>query len=165
MEKRVLYQIKTLDKLIFRTLMGDVGFDEKRIEEIKKNKVITPTQMYIISYILKSPEGEVEQKDLEKVLNLRRATVSGVLHTMEKNDLIVRITNELDTRKKKIRLNSKAEEIFCENRKNFEKLEKIVRRDIEEEDLEVFFRVVEKMKQNIKSNENILKKGRISNIC
>ena len=114
--------------------------------------------MYIISYILKSPEGEVEQKDLEKVLNLRRATVSGVLHTMEKNDLIVRITNELDTRKKKIRLNSKAEEIFCENRKNFEKLEKIVRRDIEEEDLEVFFRVVEKMKQNIKSNENILKK-------
>ena len=149
MEKRVLYQIKTLDKLIFRTLMGDVGFDEKRIEEIKKNKVITPTQMYIISYILKSPEGEVEQKDLEKVLNLRRATVSGVLHTMEKNDLIVRITNELDTRKKKIRLNSKAEEIFCENRKNFEKLEKIVRRDIEEEDLEVFFRVVEKMKQNI----------------
>ena len=77
---------------------------------------------------------------------------------MEKNDLIVRITNELDTRKKKIRLNSKAEEIFCENRKNFEKLEKIVRRDIEEEDLEVFFRVVEKMKQNIKSNENILKK-------
>ena len=158
MEKRVLYQIKTLDKLIFRTLMGDVGFDEKRIEEIKKNKVITPTQMYIISYILKSPEGEVEQKDLEKVLNLRRATVSGVLHTMEKIDLIVRITNELDTRKKKIRLNSKAEEIFCENRKNFEKLEKIVRRDIEEEDLEVFFRVVEKMKQNIKSNENILKK-------
>ena len=158
MEKRVIYQIKTLDKLIFRTLMGDVGFDEKRIEEIKKNKVITPTQMYIISYILKSPEGEVEQKDLEKVLNLRRATVSGVLHTMEKNDLIVRITNELDTRKKKIRLNSKAEEIFCENRKNFEKLEKIVRRDIEEEDLEVFFRVVEKMKQNIKSNENILKK-------
>ena len=158
MEKRVLYQIKTLDKLIFRTLMGDVGFDEKRIEEIKKNKVITPTQMYIISYILKSPEGEVEQKDLEKVLNLRRATVSGVLHTIEKNDLIVRITNELDTRKKKIRLNSKAEEIFCENRKNFEKLEKIVRRDIEEEDLEVFFRVVEKMKQNIKSNENILKK-------
>ena len=158
MEKRVLYQIKTLDKLIFRTLMGDVGFDEKRIEEIKKNKVITPTQMYIISYILKSPEGEVEQKDLEKVLNLRRATVSGVLHTMEKNDLIVRITNERDTRKKKIRLNSKAEEIFCENRKNFEKLEKIVRRDIEEEDLEVFFRVVEKMKQNIKSNENILKK-------
>lgn len=158
MEKRVLYQIKTLDKLIFRTLMGDVGFDEKRIEEIKKNKVITPTQMYIISYILKSPEGEVEQKDLEKVLNLRRATVSGVLHTMEKNDLIVRITNELDTRKKKIRLNSKAEEIFCENRKNFEKLEKIVRRDIEEEDLEVFFRVVEKMKQNIKRNENILKK-------
>ena len=158
MEKRVLYQIKTLDKLIFRTLMGDVGFDEKRIEEIKKNKVITPTQMYIISYILKSPEGEVEQKDLEKVLNLRRATVSGVLHTMEKNDLIVRITNELDTRKKKIRLNSKAEEIFCEKRKNVEKLEKIVRRDIEKEDLEVFFRVVEKMKQNIKSNENILKK-------
>ncbi len=158
MEKRVLYQIKTLDKLIFRALMGDVGFDEKRIEEIKKNKVITPTQMYIISYILKSPEGEVEQKDLEKVLNLRRATVSGVLHTMEKNDLIVRITNELDTRKKKIRLNPKAEEIFCENRKNFEKLEKIVRKDIEEEDLEVFFRVVEKMKQNIKSNENILKK-------
>ena len=158
MEKRVLYQIKTLDKLIFRALMGDVGFDEKRIEEIKKNKVITPTQMYIISYILKSPEGEVEQKDLEKVLNLRRATVSGVLHTMEKNDLIVRITNELDTRKKKIRLNPKTEEIFCENRKNFEKLEKIVRKDIEEEDLEVFFRVVEKMKQNIKSNENILKK-------
>ena len=41
----------------------------------------------IIAYIF-NKEGAIYQRDLEKDLNLRRATLSGILNTMEKNNLL-----------------------------------------------------------------------------
>lgn len=92
-ENSILSQIKSLEKLIVRNITG-IGF--QNIEAIP-----TPTQMQIIKYILENNDKEVYQRDLEKVLNLRRTTVSGVLQTMEKNNLIKRVTDTNDTRTKR----------------------------------------------------------------
>ncbi len=79
-EYKLLYQIKALEQLVARLFiysdMSDSLFH------------ITPTQMQIIKYILKHPKENTHQKDLENILSLRRTTVSGVLKTMEKNNLI-----------------------------------------------------------------------------
>ena len=40
--------------------------------------------MRIIAYIF-NKNGSIYQRDLERDLNLRRATLSGILNTMEKN--------------------------------------------------------------------------------
>ena len=80
--------------------------------EIEKLSKPTPTQMQIMDYFLDNNKKEIFQKDLEDILHLRRATVSGVLQTMEKNKLIQRVTDEEDTRIKKIILNKKAKKIF-----------------------------------------------------
>ena len=117
-------------------------------------KIPTQTQMQIISYIIKHQNEEVYQKDLEEVLNLRRATVSGVLHTMEKNNLIKRITDSKDTRVKKIILDGKTQEIFNKNEKKIEKLEKIITKDISKNDMDTFMKVLQKMKNNI--NEYVI---------
>lgn len=143
-EYKVLYQIKTLEKMILRKFLKD--------EELEKKKAcvpLAPTQMQIIEYILEHSNDNIYQKDLEDILKLRRATVSGVLHTMEKNELIERITNSEDTRTKKIILNSKAKEIFSKNEKKLDELEKIITQNISKEDLEVFSRVIGIMKENI----------------
>ena len=137
--KRVLYQIKSLEKSLLR------HNKDKSI----KDKEITPTQMEILLYIFKNEDKDIYQKDLENVLNLRRATVSGVLQTMEKNHLITRVTDIEDTRAKKIILNEETKNIFLRHLKQFEEIEKVIVDGISEEELEIFFEVIQKMKNNV----------------
>lgn len=137
--RRVLYQIKSLEKSILR------HNKEKSI----KDKEITTTQMEILLYIFKNEDKDIYQKELENVLNLRRATVSGVLQTMEKNNLITRITDAEDTRTKKIILNEETRNIFFRQLKQFDEIEKVIVDGISEKELEVFFEVIQKMKNNV----------------
>ena len=117
---RILYQIKGLEKLIARIFFSD----KDKCEDIGDffHHVPTHTQMQIIGYILDNYDKEIYQKDLEAVLNLRRATVSGVLQTMERNGLVLRVVNDGDARSKKIILNEKAKKIFASNEKKIAEL-------------------------------------------
>lgn len=139
---KVLYEIKTLEKLIVRNIMNE--------EEICSMKTPTPTQVQIMEYILEHQNEEVYQKDLEDILNLRRATVSGVLQTMEKNGLLDRQIAKNDARVKKIILSKKAEQLFLEKKKQFEKIEKALVQDISEKELRTFSNVLNKMMLNAK---------------
>lgn len=139
---KVLYEIKTLEKLIVRNIMNE--------EEICSMKTPTPTQVQIMEYILEHQNEEVYQKDLEDILNLRRATVSGVLQTMEKHGLLDRQIAKNDARVKKIILSKKAEQLFLEKKKQFEKIEKALVQDISEKELRTFSNVLNKMMMNAK---------------
>ncbi|HJJ04478.1 MAG TPA: MarR family winged helix-turn-helix transcriptional regulator [Clostridiaceae bacterium] len=152
-KNNLLYQIKSLEKMIVRNLLGDNEI-EKREEQANVMQLPTPTQMQIIEYILNHTSEDIYQRDLEDILNLRRATVSGVLHTMEKNNLIRRVTDNEDTRSKKILLNNKAKEIFLQNQKKMDKTEQTITQNIPKEDLEVFSRVIQMMKNNMKNQNN-----------
>lgn len=141
MEDKILYNIKSLEKLIARYLMMN--------EEEKKN-VPTPTQIQIIEYLVKNQNKEVFQKDLEEVLNLRRATVSGVLQTMEKNKLIDRVVSNYDSRVKRIILNENTKQLFLEKHNDLLKIEKLITSGISKNDLDTFNRVISSMKNNLK---------------
>lgn len=142
-KNRVLYQIKTLENMILRNLISDN-------EEL--SLILTPTQMLIVEYILKHENEDIYQKDLEEVLNLRRATVSGVLQTMEKNGLLERISHLEDARIKKIILNEDTKSIFLKSKHKMEKLERTIVKNISSEELIVFSKVINMMKQNLKGN-------------
>ena len=70
---KVLDEIKELDINILRLIINSDCKDECNI---------TPSQMRIIAYIF-NKNGSIYQRDLERDLNLRRATLSGILNTME----------------------------------------------------------------------------------
>jgi len=140
-KNNVLYEIKELDKLAFRKF---VNLDYKNLK-----KLPTPTQIQIINCIKDSKEGFVYQRDLEKMLKLRRATISGVLKTMEKNDMISRVISDGDIRAKKVVLNDKAKNIFKCGEKKLEKLDMVSKKGIDEKDLNIFFKVIKKMRENI----------------
>lgn len=143
----VFYEIKALEKSIIRTFLA------KQDVDIPENIFPSPTQFQIIECILESPNQEINQKDLEKRLNLSRATISGVLQNMEKSNLIKRVTNKEDVRTKKIILNEKTKELFEKKRKTIEKTEQEIIKNISEEDLETFLKVLNIMKENIKKEE------------
>lgn len=141
-KNKVLYQIRSLEKLIIRYFSKKVN--------IKCFSIIpTPTQMQIIDYIMEHPTEDIYQKDLEEILNLRRATVSGVLKTMEKNGLLKRIIHLEDARTKKIILNDSTREIFIQNEKYLKELEKNLTYNLTEDELATFSKVVDTMKQNL----------------
>lgn len=145
MENIVLFKIKELDKKIVRTILkenSDINIPP-----------LTSTQIQILKYMIEHQNEDVYQKDLENVLNLRRATVSGVLQTMEKNNLIKREIYENDVRVKKIILNEKTKNIFLKNKQKIDEIEKNIIKNISKKDLDKFTQIIDKLIINLNEYE------------
>lgn len=142
----ILIQIKSLEQVIMRDFFMKVMNDD-----VKMKKFPSPTQMRIIDYILQNDKMPVYQKDLERVFNLRRATISEVLKTMEKNNIIERCVSEIDNRTKEIKLSKETKKIFDNNKRKFLELESIITNNISDNELEIFINVINKMKDNIQN--------------
>lgn len=143
-KNRVLYQLSVLEKMIGREFISSIK---------QKNKILchapTPTQMQLMHYFLEHKDEEIYQNDLENILHLRRATVSGVLHTMERHGLIKRVTSKNDARIKQIIFTDEVKNIFDENRAKFLELESAIESGISEEELNAFLNTIDKMQKNI----------------
>ncbi len=145
MESYVLFEIKQLQNTIVRTICTDM----------KQHNITSPPtliQAEIIGYLIQNKEKNVYQRELESVFKLRRSTISGILQTMEKKNIIERVDNQNDGRTKKIILTEKAflqQEIALNYLKQ---LEQNITKDITVEELELFRQVVQKMKHNLEIN-------------
>lgn len=141
-ESRVLWKINSLEKLIAKEFINSVD----------KCVVLhgpSPSQMRIMHYIFTHQNEDIYQKDLENVLNISRASVSGILHTMERNDIIKRVICNDDVRCKKIILNENAYNVFMQGKDKFLELEKVLLTNISDEDLKMFNNIVDKMQNNL----------------
>lgn len=152
---KLIYKIKALEKRIIQRFINSTNLSKNEFCHIPKP---TPTQMQIMEYLMTHVNEDVYQRDLEDVLNLKRATVSGVLQTMEKNNLIERTIDDKDTRTKKIILNEETKEIFIRNKKKLDEIESIITKNISEKELETFSLVIDKMIENMKTDA-LQKKG------
>ena len=145
MEEKLLYNLNLINKMIAR-------------EFIINNKEffdgdVSATQMVIMNYILTHQDEDIYQKDLEKVLHLRRATVSGVLQTMEKHDLVERVLCKEDVRCKKIKLKEKAKLMFEIKKHEFIKLEDVLKKGISDDEIRLFCHIIEIMQNNMNEYE------------
>ncbi len=138
-ERKVAFEIKLLDNLISR----------KIIENKKENKTLSHVQASILKYLFENNKT-IYQNDLEVFLNVRRSTISGILKTMEKNNLIKRIDSKSDARKKEIVLTDYSIKKSKEMKKKVTLFETLLVKGISYEELEIFFRVIDKLKENVK---------------
>ena len=139
-ERKVAFEIKLLDNLISR----------KIIENKKENKTLSHVQASILKYLFENNNKTIYQNDLEVFLNVRRSTISGILKTMEKNNLIKRIDSKSDARKKEIVLTDYSIKKSKEMKKKVTLFETLLVKGISYEELEIFFRVIDKLKENVK---------------
>ena len=144
-EEMISLKIKEINKGIIKLLFKDYFCDDEF-------KNFTPTQVKIVHYILNS-NNKVYQKDIEKHLNLTRATTSGVLKTMEKHNLIEKVPNDSDARSKEIILKPRTKEMFLKSKEKLQKIENILIKDISKEELELFSEIINKMNNNINNYE------------
>lgn len=148
-EKSILFEIKTLEQLILREILP-----KNTNKRLNMKKAPSPTGMRIIDHLINNENKKIYQKDLEQILNLRRATISEVLITLEKNGMIERVTGEHDTRTKEIKLSKQTKKLFNENKEKLLNLENILTKNITKDDLTTFIKVIEKMKENIQNISN-----------
>ena len=84
---------------------------EKDLNERLRKIGITSSQCAVLDYLFHTSKDEVSQRDVEKGLNLKNPTVTGILKRLDEKGYILCVPNARDKRKKKIYLTEKAYDI------------------------------------------------------
>ncbi len=122
----------------------------KKVHFNRQLHVENYSQMVLIHYLLSHQDKDVYQKDIEKDLNRSKATVSGILDTLEKKGIIERKLSENDRRKKHIVLTTKAIDELGLAQLNMDSLKDKMIRGIPESDLRTAIQVFRQMNCNLK---------------
>lgn len=138
-ERKILFEIKMLDNMIDRKICGSV----------EKNN-LTHTQARVLKFLYDNQDRKVYQTTLEKEVDVRRSTISGVLDTMEKNNLIIRKNSSDDARKKEIALTLVSLNKHKEIAQKIANFERDLLRGITKEEVDTFIEVIDKLKGNLK---------------
>ena len=111
---------------------------------------ISPIQVRIVKYLVKQNNKAILQKDMEYIFNIRRSTVSGVIKTMEKNNIIIRENVKDDNKSKEIKLTDDVYKRANDLVKELKELDLELLKDVDKDDLEVFMRVLKNIQNNLK---------------
>ena len=134
----LLHEIKKINGDIFRVISNRYK---------KMNIDITPMHAKILMTIYKS-EKMVCQKDLEVVMSCSKSTLSSIISTMEKNDLLSRQASNLDSRINYLVLTDKGFEMVDFLKKDRNYTEEILIDGITEEEYTTFMQVIDKIRKN-----------------
>lgn len=142
MRKNIANELKKLDIEIARKLFSISK--ENNIPEPP-----SPLQGRIMDYLVLHQGKEVFQKDLEKDLNVSKATVSSALFTMEKNNIVKRTTSKDDARSKQIVVTEESIRVHENMKIVFDNLDKELTKNMSTDEIEAFFNTIEKLRKNL----------------
>ncbi|MCM1220204.1 MAG: hypothetical protein NC548_37510 [Lachnospiraceae bacterium] len=127
---------------------------DKALGLVSKTEIIdfprlSSSQLLILDYMISHSDDVVYQRDFEEILKLSRATVSSVLGTLEKYNIICRTVDKVDTRIKKVELTDKALIFYNCGIEKMQKLEKIATRGMSDEEINTLFILLCRMNKNL----------------
>ena len=127
----------------------------------EKSENITGMQAMIVHHlIMHENQGDIFQKDLENVLQMRRSTATGILQLMEQHGIIRREPVEHDGRLKRLVLTEQARAMDKRIGERMEQMEQLLRQDITEDELKCWFAVCEKIRSNLEQHQcNMCREG------
>lgn len=142
MKKSIAEELKKIDVQIGRKMF-----------EISKDLNIglppSPLQGRILDYLIMNQGKNINGKDLERFLDVSKVAISNALFSMEKSGIIERIKSARDGRNKNIKLTQKSLDVFNQMSTIFLKLENEITKGIDENDINIFYEVLEKISKNI----------------
>jgi len=109
---------------------------------------ISPAEGRLLYFLVDTP-GPIYQRDIEEEYSLRPPSASAILKKMEADGLITRKSVKGDGRLKSIEITEKGLTYKDLVRDKIRQMEDVVTKDISKEDMEVFYRVVEQMLENM----------------
>lgn len=140
-EKQIGIEIKILANLIGRRL-NEVGINDE-------HNGLTGPQGLVLGYLYDHQGQDIFQKDIEATFNIRRSSATGLLQCLEGNGFIQRISVDYDARLKKIVLTKKAYEFKEALESHIQKMEEVLVKDLESQEIEDLIRIIGKIKRNL----------------
>ena len=137
------YEVHTLDNMIGRL-----------ISSLRDKDGITQMQSWVIGYLYDRPTEDVFQKDIEAEFHIARSTATGIIQLMEKRGFLKREPVSHDARLKRLVLTEKGVGCHLSIIRNLDLTEERMMRHIPAEDLDVFFEVINQIKQNLEEEMN-----------
>ena len=138
-------EIKKLNNTVYRAITyyaKMAGMDE-----------VTLMHGWIIQYLYENREKEVFQKDIEQQFSICRSTVTNIIQLMEKKGYIARESVGHDARLKKVVLTEKGVETHDKMECLAWHLDQQLVEGISEEEMEVFFSVMNRIETNATKGE------------
>lgn len=128
---------------------------KRRMNCHEEEDSLTNMQRHVLHYVLlQSLSRDIYQKDIEAEFQIRRSTATGILQLLEKNGFITRKAEDRDARLKKIVPTEKAEKVREHVLMNIDCTEKIIRRGIPDEKMEICMDVLEQISANLFEDES-----------
>ena len=141
MERSIIQELRSVEQLLKDYLGNDA------VRSGKYNL----TQYHIIGYLLRHDGEKVCQKDLEKETGLKKASITGSIDNLVEKGTVIIVPSTDDRRKNYIYLTDKV----LNFRKQLKERENLfndqIKGNIPEADKEAFFRVMDQIKDNIRS--------------
>lgn len=140
-ERRIDPEIHRLDRRLSRNLSAHVR--EEGLDEI------TMMHGWVVRYLYQNRERDIFQKDIEQFFSVGRSTVTNILQLMEKKGFVRRESVESDARLKKVILTDKGIEAQETIEKIVDHIEKELSDGIVEEELQLFYKVIDRISENV----------------
>lgn len=122
---------------------------EKELNDRLRTVGITSSQCVVLDYLFHSNKEEVNQRDIERNLNLKNPTVTGLLKRLDEKGYVLCVPNEEDKRKRNIYLTEKAYDIQRRMEADRKKLDKRLTMGLTKKEVAAVTRALEKMLYNI----------------
>jgi len=104
---------------------------------------------WVIDYLMQHSDSQIMQRDLEQAFSIRKSTVSRAIKLMEKNGMIKREPVAYDARLKRICFTEEAVKAQKAIEEAAKKVEQEATKGISQQELDVFFKVLMKVKENL----------------
>lgn len=133
----VTNEIKALYRLISRNIAVPGQYDDN----------LNHTQIQILMYLFNN--DNVCQKDLEKTTNLKKASITGSLDSLEKKGIIKRVKSGNDKRRNQIVLTEKTIKAKSKIDNKLSEVEKKTIKNLSKDDIDTLLNIIKKMKENL----------------
>ena len=122
---------------------------EKEFNNRLKRLGITSSQCEVLDFLLQSSKDEVTQRDIERALNLKNPTVTGLLKRLDEKGFILSVPSGKDTRCKNIYLTEKAYDIQRRMEMERKKLDKILTLGMTKKEIDALYKMLNRVLYNI----------------
>ncbi len=122
---------------------------EKEFNNRLKRLGITSSQCEVLDFLLQSSKDEVNQRDIERALNLKNPTVTGLLKRLDEKGFILSVPSGKDRRCKNIYLTEKAYDIQKRMEMERKKLDKMLALGMTKKETDALYKMLNRVLYNI----------------
>lgn len=122
---------------------------EKEFNNRLKKLGITASQCAVLDYLFNTSEEEITQKDIEKALNLKNPTVTGLLKRLDEKGFVLVVPSNKDKRCKNVFLTEKAYDIQRRMELDRKKIDKMLTLGMNKKEVAALEKMLKRVLYNV----------------